>query len=145
MNFAESDFEFEDDFAGAGIGLDDNGNPVQLVGLVPPADIFGLSKHVLSAQAYWGNDVFDAAFIYKYRSNYFQQFVDDPGRIRYTDDNAVLEFKAKYKVNKQIQLTFEALNLTDEPRIDYRGLDGNIANVYSYGPRFFLGVRGKFF
>lgn len=144
-NYADSDFEFEDDFAGAGIGLDDNGNQIELVRLVPSADIFGLSKHVLSAQAYWGNDVFDAAFIYKYRSNYFQQFVDDPGRIRYTDDNAVLEFKAKYKVNKQIQLTFEALNLTDEPRIDYRGLDGNIANVYSYGPRFFLGVRGKFF
>ena len=143
-NFADSDFEFEDDFAGAGVGFDDAGNEVQLVGLVPPADIFGLSRHVFSGQIYWDNGIFDAAVLYKYRSQYFQQFVDDPGRIRYTDDNAVVEFKSKLRLNKNIQLTFEALNITDEPRIDYRGLEGNIANVYSYGARYFLGVRGKF-
>lgn len=143
-NFAESDFEFEDGFAGAGVGLDENGNPVQLVSLVPSADIFGLSRHVFSAQTYWGNELFDAKLIYKYRSNYFQQFVDDPGRIRYTDDNAVVEFKASYRATDNIKITFEALNLTDEPRVDYRGLDGNVANVYSYGRRFFVGLQGKF-
>jgi outer membrane receptor protein involved in Fe transport len=143
-NYADSDFEFEDDFAGAGVGLDENGDQVQLVGLVPPADIFGLSRHVLSAQVYWGNEVFDAKAIYKYRSDYFQQFVDTPGRIRYTDDNAVVEFKASYKATENIKITFEALNLTDEPRVDYRGLEGNVANVYSYGRRFFVGLQGKF-
>lgn len=143
-NFAESDFEFEDGFAGAGVGVGDDGNAVQLVGLIPSADIFGLSRHVFSAQAYWGNEVFDAKVLYKYRSSYFQQFVDDPGRIRYTDDNDVVEFKAGYKVTDNLKITFDALNLTNESRVDYRGLDGNVANVYSYGRRFFIGLRGKF-
>lgn len=143
-NYAESDFDFEDDFAGEGVGLDADGNPVQLVGLVPPADIFGLSRHSFSSQIFWQNDVFDAAVLYKYRSQYFQQFVEDPGRVRFIDDNAVVEFRAKYRVTDDIQITFEALNITDEPRVDFRGIDGNIAQVLSYGPRFFLGLRGKF-
>lgn len=143
-NYANSDFEFEDDFAGAGVGLDENGNQVQLVGLVPPADIFGLSKNVLSAQLYWSGDKFDAQAIFKHRSEYFQQFIDTPGRIRTVDDNSVLEFRASYKLTDNIKLSFEALNITDEPRVDFRGLDGNIAQVLSYGPRYFFGVQAKF-
>ena len=143
-NYAESDFDFEDDFAGESVGLDADGNPVQLVGLIPPADIFGLSRHSFSSQIYWQNDVFDAAVIYKFRSQYFQQFVEDPGRVRFIDDNAVVELRAKYRVTDDIQITFEALNITDEPRIDFRGIDGNISQVLSFGPRFFLGLRGKF-
>lgn len=143
-NYANSDFEFEDDFAGAGVGLDENGDQVPLVGLVPPAEIFGLSQDVMSAQLYWSGGAFDAQAIYKYRSSYFQQYVETPGRIRYVDDNAVLEFRASYDVNDYVQLSFEALNLTNEPRVDYRGLDGNVVQVLSYGPRYFFGVRARF-
>ena len=142
-NYASSDFEFEDDFAGAGVGLDPSGNQVPLVGLVPPADIFGLSRNVLSAQLYWSGGKFDAQTIFKHRSQYFQQFVDTPGRIRYVDDNSVLEFRASYKLNDKVRFTFEALNITNEPRVDFRGLDGNIAQVLSYGPRYFFGVKVK--
>ena len=143
-NYANSDFEFEDDFAGDGIGLDENGNQVELVGLVPPADIFGLSKHVLSAQLYWSAGAFDAQAIFKHRSQYFQQFIDTPGRIRLVDDNSVFEFRASYQLNDNVQLSFEALNITNEPRIDYRGLDANIAQVLSYGPGYFLGIKARF-
>lgn len=143
-NYAESDFDFEDDFAGAGIGLDAEGNEVELVGLVPSADIFGLSENVFSGQLYWSGGKFDMQAIYKYRSQYFQQFSDSPGRIRYVDDNAVVEFRASYKLNDNFKFTFEALNLTNEPRVDYRGLDGNVAQVLSYGPRYFLGLKASF-
>ena len=143
-NYADSDFEFEDDFAGAGVGFDEDGNQVELVGLVPSVDIFGLSEHVLSAQLYWSGGPFDAQAIFKHRSDYFQQFVDSPGRIRTVDDNSVFEFRASYQVNDNVQLSFEALNITNEPRVDFRGLEGNVAQVLSYGPRYFLGVKAKF-
>ena len=138
-NYASSDFEFEDDFAGEGVGV--NGNP--LIGLIPPADIFGLSRNVASAQLYWSGGRFDAQAILKHRSQYFQQFVDNPGRIRFVDDNTVLEFRASYQVNDAIRLSFEALNITDEPRTDFRAVDGNIAQVLSFGPRYFFGIRAK--
>ena len=138
-NYADSDFEFEDDFSGAGVGV--NG---PLIGLTPPAEIFGLSRDVVSAQLYWSGSAFDAQVIFKHRSQYFQQFIDTPGRIRFVDDNSVVELRASYRVTDNIKLTFEALNITDEPRTDFRGVEGNIHQVLSYGPRYFFGVQAKF-
>ena len=142
-NYASSDFELEDDFAGAGVGLGADGSTVDLVGLVPPAEIFGLSRNVASAQLFWSGEKIDFQLIGKHRSQYFQQFVDTPGRIRFVDDNTVVEFRASYKLNDAIKLSFEALNLTDEPRTDFRALDGNVAQVLSFGPRYFFGIRAK--
>ena len=143
-NYADSNFEFEDDFAGAGIGFDANGDPTELVGLVPPVEIFGLSENVFSGQLYWSGGDFDTQVIVKHRSQYFQQFVDSPGRIRLVDDNTVVEFRVGYDLTDNVKLSFEALNLTNEERTDFRGLDGNIAQVLSFGPRYFLGLRAKF-
>ena len=141
-NYASSDFEFEDDFAGEGQALV-GGDVIDLVGLVPSVDIFGLSRNVASAQLYWSGGAFDFQVIGKHRSQYFQQFTDDPGRIRLVDDNTVVEFRASYKLNDNVKFSFEALNLTDEPRTDFRGLDGNVAQVLSFGPRYFFGIRAK--
>ncbi len=138
-NYANSDFEFEDDFAGAGIASDGSA----LSGLVAPADIFGLSKNVVSAQLYWSGGAFDTQLIFKHRSDYFQQFVDTPGRIRFVDDNSVVELRASYRLNDSITFSFEALNLTDEPRVDFRGVEGNVSQVLSYGPRYFFGIKAK--
>ena len=139
-NYASSDFEFEDDFAGEGVGLA-NGQEVALIGLIPSADIFGLSRNVASAQLYWSGGAFDFQLIGKHRSQYFQQFVDDPGRLRFVDDTNVLEFRASYKLNDSVKFSFEALNLTDEERTDFRAIDGNVNQVLSFGPRYFFGIK----
>ena len=142
-NYASSDFDFEDDFAGAGFGVSATGDTVELTGLIPSADIFGLSRNVASAQLYWSGGAFDFQLIGKHRSSYFQQFTDTPGRIRFVDDNAVIEFRASYQLNDAVKLSFEALNLTDEPRTDFRGIDGNVAQVLSFGPRYFFGIKAS--
>ena len=142
-NYASSDFDFEDDFAGAGVGVSTTGDLVQLQGLIPSADIFGLSRNVASAQLYWSGGAFDFQLIGKHRSQYFQQFTDSPGRIRFVDDNTVVEFRASYQLNDAVKLSFEALNLTDEPRTDFRGIDGNVAQVLSFGPRYFFGIKAN--
>ena len=138
-NYASSDFDFEDDFAGSGTTADGS----ELIGLVPPADIFGLSRNVASAQLYWSRGAFDTQLIFKHRSKYFQQFTDTPGRIRFVDDNSVVEFRASYKVTDNVKLSFEALNITDEPRTDFRGLEGNVSQVLSFGPRYFFGIKAN--
>ena len=142
-NYASSDFEFEDDFAGAGVGVTETGDTIDLAGSIPSAEIFGLSRNVASAQLYWSGEKFDFQVIGKHRSQYFQQFIDTPGRIRFVDDNTVLEFRASYKINDAVRLSFEALNITDEPRTDFRAVDGNINQVLSFGPRYYFGLRAK--
>ncbi|NND73318.1 MAG: TonB-dependent receptor [Rhodothermales bacterium] len=149
-NYADSNFEFEDQHGGDGVEVEvdqDTGEVTRtpLIGILPPANLFGLSKHVSSTQLYWDSNKWDVQVLYKTRSDYFQQYTrDTDGRIRYTDDNSTLDFKVRYKLFDNVDLNLEAKNVTDEPRIDYRAVKGNVINALSYGPRYFLGVKAKF-
>jgi len=143
-NYATSDFEFEDGAGGSSIVLNEAGEIVsQRFGVLPPAEIFGLSENVVSAQLYYQTEKFDAQLIYKSRSDYFQQFVASPDRVRFVDDNSVWEVRLSYLLNERIKFSLEGINLFDEPRRDFRGISGNVLNVNSYGPRLFFGVTVK--
>lgn len=149
-NYADSDFEYEDQNGGDGVGISVDSvtgevTETQLIGILEPANLFGLSKHVASTQLYWSNEKINFQAIHKIRSQYFQQYTrDTQGRVRYTADNSTLDFRVSYKFDSNISFKFEAKNILDEPRIDYRGVDGNILQALSYGPRYFLGATVKF-
>ena len=144
-NYASSDFEFEDDTLGATSTVLPDGTVVQSPGLIPPSDIFGLSEHVLSAQVYYQIGNLDLQGVYTYRSDYFQQFVSTPGRIRYVADNGVFRARASYEISDNVRFTLEGINLFDEPRKNFRGAPDDYDDVQVYGPQFFAGIRVKFF
>ena len=144
-NYATSDFEFEDsDFGDAGI-IDEDGNFIQTAqGILAPAGIPGLSEHVVSAQLNYQIGDFDISGIYKYRDDYFQQFTGDPTVLRFVQGRGLLEARASYKINKNFSVKVEALNILNRERVDtFRTID-NFGQANSFGPRIFLGVRGKF-
>ena len=144
-NYADSDFEFEDGHGGDGVAFDSNGNPTPLLGLLPPAGLWGLSRHTSATQVYWQNDRFNAQAIYKARSQYFQGYGRDTGaRIRYVDDYNTLDLRLRYDITDEIQLSLEGINLLSEPRVDFRGLDGEVVQTLEYGPRVFAGVTARF-
>ncbi len=143
-NYASSNFEFEDAQFGASQVFGANGTLVDRVGIVPPAEIFGLSKHVLSAQLYYQIGGFDFQGVYKYRSNYFQQFISTPGNLRYIGNTGVFEARLSYKLTDNIKFTIEGINLFNEPRNQFNPTLENISEVNVYGPRYFAGVKFKF-
>ncbi|MDY7098148.1 MAG: TonB-dependent receptor [Pseudomonadota bacterium] len=144
-NYADSDFEFEDDVLGEQRTLNDDGTTtVTGAGLIVPANLFGFSEHVLSAQAYYDIGPFSFQGVYKYRSDYFQQFVSTPGRVRYVDDVSVFEARISAKVTDNIRVTAEGINLFNEPRTNFRGAPDDFGAIQVYGPRYFVGVRAKF-
>lgn len=143
-NYADSNFEFEDAELGAATQITGDGTEVERVGIVAPANVPGLSKHVLSAQVYWGVGDFDIQGLYKYRSDYFQQFISTPGNLRYIGDVGVYEARASYKLNDNLKLSVEAINLFNEPKTQYNPTKDSFAEVNVYGPRVFFGVTGKF-
>lgn len=143
-NYASSNFEFEDEDLGDRLRVNPDGSFTFIPGVIPPSNIFGLSKHVLSAQLYYQLGGFDFQGVYKYRSRYFQQFVSTPGRIRYVDDTGVFEARISYKLNRNVRISVEGLNLFNEPRFDYRPTVDDFASVSVYGPRYYAGVRVKF-
>ncbi len=148
-NYADSDFEFEDQHGGDGVTVTVDQatgeiTETPLIGILPPANLFGLSEHVTATQLYWSNEKWNVEAFHKMRSGYFQQFTrDTQGRIRYTNTNQRLDLKVRYKLFDNTDVTLEAKNILDEPRIDYRAIDGNVYQALSYGPRYFLGVRVK--
>ena len=149
-NYADSDFEFEDQNGGDGVEVSvnqDTGEVTRtpLIGIIPPANLFGLSREVSSAQMYWSNDVWYVQAIHNRRTGYFQQFTRDAfGRVRYTHANERLDLRVRYKLTDNIRVSLEAKNILDEPRVDDRALEGNTFQALSYGPRLFLGLTAKF-
>lgn len=143
-NYANSNFEFEDDTLGATTTVNLDGSLTMREGLIVPSNLFGFSKHVLAAQVYYEIGPFDFQGVYKYRSNYFQQFVATPGRVRYVDDVSVFEARVSFRLNKNVKFTLEGLNLFNEPRTNYRGAPDDFGAIQVYGPRYFAGVQFKF-
>lgn len=144
-NFADSNFKNEDGLLGAVGTVQPNGTVVYSDALIPPANLFGLSKHVLSAQLYYQLGGLDIQGVYKYRSRYFQAFVgDSSGRLRYTDAAGVFEARISYKLTDNVRLSLEGINLFNEPRTDFRPTVDDLSQNLVYGPRYFAGVRVKF-
>ena len=144
-NYADSDFEFEDGHGGDGTAFDANGNPTPLLGLLPPAGLWGLSRHTSATQLYWQNDRFSVQAIFKARSQYFQGYGrDTTARVRYVDGYKTLDLRLRYDMTDSIQLSLEGINVLGEPRIDFRALVGEVVQTLEYGPRIFAGVRARF-
>ena len=143
-NFADTDFEFQDDTLGALTTVNPDGSTTISEALIPPAGLFGFSRHVLSAQAFYEIGDLEFQGVYKYRSRYFQQFVSTPGRVRYTDDTGVFEARISYSLNRNVRFTLEGLNLFDEPRTDLRPTEEGFSAISVYGPRYYAGVRVRF-
>ncbi|MFK8054209.1 MAG: TonB-dependent receptor [Woeseiaceae bacterium] len=150
FNYSDSDFEFEDQNGGDSVevvvdSVTGEVTETPLIGILPPANLFGLSNKVTSTQLYWSSDKWYVQAIHNRRTGYFQQFARDAfGRVRYTRANERLDLRVRYKLNDSIKLSLEAKNILDEARVDDRAIDGNVSQALSYGPRLFFGVTAKF-
>ena len=144
-NYADTDFEFEDSLYGDTFITDLDGNTTQLTaGIIPPGSVPGFSEHVFSSQLYYQIGDLDTAIIYKYRSEYFQPYTSNGTRLRYVDEVGVWEARASYKINKNIRVKVEAINLFSAPKSQDYYVQGNLGEVNDYGPRLFAGVSVKY-
>ena len=144
-NFADTDFEFEDSLYGDTFNTGLDGVTTQLTdGIIEPGAVPGFSEHVFSGQVYYQIGDFDTALIYKYRSEYFQPYTSNGTRLRYVDEVGVWEARASYKINKNIRVKVEAINLLSAPRSDDFFVEGNLGQVSDYGPRLFAGISFKY-
>jgi TonB-dependent receptor len=139
-NYADSDFETQDIRLGDAVDAD-TGEVTP--GLIPPANISGYSKHVLSAQAYYEKGPFSLQGIFNYRSGYYQDFVGGNNQLRYVRDNQTFDLRASLQVNKAISLRVEALNIFNEPKITDMPVEGSIRQYHYYGSKYFFSIRAR--
>ncbi|MGE6527885.1 TonB-dependent receptor [Pseudomonas sp. NPDC077382] len=90
----------------------------------------------------WENDVFNMRLAANYKSEYLAEVagIDDEAHDLYADDQLFVDFKAGYFITPNLQVTLEALNLTDESYFVYTGRSNYNAQYEEYGPTYKLGL-----
>jgi iron complex outermembrane recepter protein len=106
-------------------------------------DLTGLSKNAYNATLYFENDHFSARVSAAYRDQYLTTV---PGRngadVEGTKASTNIDASASWKINDNVELTFEGINLTDEFSDQYVDSVGDRASVYHHvGRTYMLGIR----
>jgi outer membrane receptor protein involved in Fe transport len=60
---------------------------------------------------------------------------------RFVDDHSQLDFTLKYKINDNLTIKAEGINLTDEPEYYYWGYKDRLSQYDEYGTTFSVGFR----
>ncbi|UNG20287.1 TonB-dependent receptor [Stutzerimonas zhaodongensis] len=105
-------------------------------------DLPNHSNSVGNLMVGWENDVFNMRLAANYKSEYLAEVagIDDAAHDLYADDQLFVDFKAGYFITPNLQVTLEALNLTDESYFVYTGRSNFNAQYEEYGPTYKLGL-----
>lgn len=102
------------------------------------------SKHVYNAALFYEVKGFNARLAYTGRSDYVDEFVDDPRLDLFWEGRDQLDATMSFDVTKNINVYFEAKNLSNTRGIRYSGIRQRGTEVEQFGRLFFLGARANF-
>lgn len=107
------------------------------VGEVP-----GNSRHSFNATGYFENSLLSARLSYNYRSKFFITF----DRAAPLNQRATESLDGQFAVNvtRNVALTAEAINLTNEKIEQFSGTTDRPRAIYDNGRQFYLGARFRF-
>ena len=90
----------------------------------------------------WENDKLSLRLSANYKSDYLYEVagLDDKAHDLHVDDQVFVDFAAGYFLTKDLQLKFEAQNITDESYYVYTGSRAYNAQYEEYGPTYKLGL-----
>ncbi|MFN3536540.1 MAG: TonB-dependent receptor, partial [Brevundimonas sp.] len=116
-------------------------------------DLVNLSPQAWNATLYYDDGRFNARVSAAYRDGYFQQIpAANAGGLGIVangkSETLTFDASASYEVTDNVILTFEGLNLTDEPNRQWHGEVGgdrqSTAVYHQTGRQFYAGVRYRF-
>ena len=103
----------------------------------------GQSEQSYNATLYYDDSRFMARISYSYRDEYQRAANSRRGNdVNWTEDYEALDFSASFKVTDHLKLSFEALNLTDEYKIDRMdSVAARLENSLGAGTQYYLGIQ----
>ncbi|MCR5869284.1 TonB-dependent receptor [Sphingomonas sp. J344] len=105
---------------------------------VDDANLIGLSKWTASGSVWFEKWGMSLRANVRHRSDYYKP---NGGTNRYIRPGTYLNLSAQYNLTKNVQIKLQALNVTGEPDIMYKGTYDNIAEVSNSGTQYFFGFR----
>ena len=90
----------------------------------------------------WENDKVSLRLSANYKSDYLYELasISDKAHDLHVDAQTFVDFSARYSLTKNLQLSFEAQNLTDESYFVYTGHRAYNGQYEEYGPTYKLGL-----
>lgn len=141
LNWAKTNYKTEDIVYGDQVNIA-TGQVVE--GIIPPAAITGFSKLTYTGQLFYAIGKLDLQAILKHRSGYYQDFLGGNTQLRYVEAHNVVDLRASYDFSKKLQLRIEAVNITNEPVINYMPVVGSFRDFQTFGPTYYVGLRARF-
>ncbi len=132
-SYADTNFEYADPATDGDFAVRD---------FTAPANIIGLSHHTLSAEGYFEKGPVSLRLIYKYRSQYLKPFMLAANR--FAVDQQQLDASASFSLTDNIQLRFQALNLTNTADVLARPVPEAISEISRSGRRYYAGIKLRF-
>jgi iron complex outermembrane receptor protein len=122
-------------------------NPITVT--TDKADLTGLSKSAYNATVYYEVERFGARVSLAYRDEFLDPVSGVPGRdgnnLEGVDESLTVDASARFSLTDSIDLTLEALNLTDEFQLQWVDDAANRTSFYHHtGRSYLLGARIKF-
>ncbi|MEZ5509345.1 MAG: TonB-dependent receptor [Gammaproteobacteria bacterium] len=101
-------------------------------------DLPNQSDEVGNLMLGWENDRLSLRLSANYKSDYLAEVADES--ITYADAQTIVDFSGHYFVTPDLQVRFEALNITDEPYYAYVNSAPYNAQYEEYGPTYKIGL-----
>jgi iron complex outermembrane receptor protein len=124
---------------------------LQITGTTIRPTVPGLSKWVVNSTVYFEKSGFEARLSHRYRSSFLAEFIGiSAGRdFRETYPESIFDAQIGYRFTSGmldgLSITAQALNLTDEPFINYQNGDKRqIIDYERYGRTYLIGFGYKF-
>jgi outer membrane receptor protein involved in Fe transport len=109
------------------------------------ADLTGLSHTSWSSTLYYDDTRFMVRGTATFRSKYIPNAGVNPGNLNdflVNDSTLNIDMAASYRINDNFSVTFDAINLTNQPTYQFADSVGQRLYYNHYtGTNFFLGVR----
>lgn len=103
----------------------------------------GASEHMFNATFFYEAEQFEARLMYNYRTEWYKG-KHWTGADLWNDDYGQWDLSSSYKLTDNIDLVFEAINLTDEEVIEYDHNKIRAMSIYQNGRRYLLGINMSF-
>jgi TonB-dependent receptor len=97
--------------------------------------------------AFYDKNGFEARVAANWRDEYLLQFGQNQNNSAfgaeptYVNSSLQIDFSTSYQITPELNVFFEALNVTDETMSTHGRFDNQLLDVFAYGRRYALGAR----
>jgi TonB-dependent receptor len=124
---------------------DDDARPINLPGVPEPSNsLEGFAEDSYNIVAFYDQNGVQVRLAYNWRDSFLLSRTGDGLQPQYTEDYGQWDFSFAYDITDSLTVSLEAVNLTNETRLEYLGQRDRVSLLEMSGTRYLVGLRATF-